>query len=58
MSNIGLWMYGSMSTYGGYKCSNCGYQTVKYGLSVCPSCKFKMYAKYIGYKRKPKWYKE
>lgn len=48
------WLKGSMPTYGGYKCSKCSYQTMKYALSRCPSCKSPMYTKYVGYKNKPK----
>ena len=54
---IEYWLKGSMPTYGGYKCSKCGYQTTKYGLSKCPSCGTLMYVRYVGYVRKPKWYK-
>lgn len=46
---IGKWLQGNMPTYGGYKCSLCGYQTVKYKLEKCPSCKNNMYTKYVGY---------
>lgn len=49
---IGKWMEGNMPTYGGYKCSICGHQTVEYKLETCPSCKNKMHIKYVGYKNK------
>lgn len=52
--DLGLWMEGSMPTYGGYKCSICGHQTVEYKLEQCPHCKRTMYTKHVGYKRKPK----
>lgn len=48
------WLKGNMPTYGGYKCSKCGYQTTEYKLCECPNCKSKMYVKYVGYKNKPK----
>ena len=50
--DLSKWMKGDMPTYGGYRCSKCSYQTVKYKLSTCPSCKSKMYTKYVGYKSK------
>lgn len=53
--DLGLWMEGNMPTYGGYKCSICGYQTVEIGLERCPNCKRSMYTKRVGYKRKPAW---
>ena len=52
---LGLWMEGSMPTYGGYKCSICGYQTVEIELEHCPNCKRTMYTKHVGYKRMPAW---
>ena len=52
--DLGLWMEGNMPTYGGYKCSICGHQTVEYKLEQCPNCKRSMYTKYVGYKKRPK----
>ena len=52
--DLGLWMEGNMPTYGGYKCSICGYQTVEYKLEQCPHCKSTMYTKHVGYKRRPR----
>lgn len=40
-----------LTKYGGYRCSECGYQTVEYKLEKCPFCKTKMYIKYVGYKK-------
>lgn len=50
-NKIGRWLSGNMPTYGGYRCSECGYQTVEYKLEKCPFCKTKMYIKYVGYKK-------
>lgn len=50
-NKIGRWLSGNMPTYGGYKCSECGYQTVEYKLEKCPFCKTEMYIKYVGYKK-------
>lgn len=46
---IERWLKGNMPTYGGYKCSRCGYQTTKYKLEKCPSCKSDMHIKYVKY---------
>lgn len=48
----GKWMQGNMPTYGGYKCSICGWQTVEYKLEKCRWCGTKMHTKYVGYKEK------
>ena len=50
-NKIGKWLLGNMPTYGGYRCSECGYQTVEYKLEKCPSCKTMMHTKYVGYKK-------
>ena len=52
---LGLWMEGNLPTYGGYKCSICGYQTTEFKLEHCPKCKRTMYIKYVGYKKIPAW---
>lgn len=48
----GKWMQGNMPTYGGYKCSICGWQTLEYKLDRCRSCGTKMRTKYVGYKER------
>lgn len=49
---LNKWTQGNMPTYGGYKCSKCGFQTTEYKLEKCPFCKSKMYTKHVGYKSK------
>ena len=34
----GRWLRGNMPTYGGYKCSVCGGNTVHHKANYCPSC--------------------
>ena len=34
----GKWVQGDMPTYGGYKCSVCGANTVQYKAYFCPNC--------------------
>ena len=34
----GKWVQGDMPTYGGYKCSVCGANTVLYKANFCPNC--------------------
>ncbi len=34
----GRWAAGDMPTYGGYKCSVCGGNTVHYKANFCPNC--------------------
>ena len=34
----GKWTRGDMPTYGGYKCSACGGNTVHYKANFCPNC--------------------
>ncbi|MBQ8234512.1 MAG: hypothetical protein IJZ36_02890 [Bacilli bacterium] len=58
MNSKGIWLQGYMPTYGGYKCSNCGFQTVKYKLEKCPNCKLNMHTDYVGYKRIPRCFNE
>ena len=48
----GKWMQGNMPTYGGYKCSICGWQTTEYKLERCRCCGTKMHTKYVGYKER------
>lgn len=38
----GEWKKGDMPTYGGYKCSVCGKNTVVYKARYCPNCGAKM----------------
>jgi hypothetical protein len=38
----GRWMSGDMPTYGGYKCSVCGENTVHYKAKYCPNCGARM----------------
>ena len=34
----GKWKRGDMPTYGGYKCSECGENTLHYNAKYCPEC--------------------
>ena len=38
----GEWKKGNMPTYGGYKCSVCGGNTIHYKANFCPNCGAKM----------------
>lgn len=38
----GQWLRGNMPTYGGYKCSVCGGNTVHYKANYCPNCGARM----------------
>ena len=38
----GEWKRGDMPTYGGYKCSVCGGNTIHYKATYCPNCGAKM----------------
>ena len=38
----GEWKRGDMPTYGGYKCSACGGNTLHYKANYCPNCGAKM----------------
>lgn len=48
----GKWLQGNIPTYGGYKCSICGWQTTEYKLDRCRCCGTKMYTRYVGYKER------
>ena len=38
----GRWVSGDMPTYGGFKCSVCGKNTVHYKANYCPNCGARM----------------
>ena len=40
--NVGEWRQGDMPTYGGYKCSVCGGNTIHYKANYCPNCGARM----------------